>query len=78
MNFVLNDQIMIKNFIIKIYTVDTDHLDSEGVNSKIPELHDTESGKEIIDSLQNINGVSKIEVLDLDNNLLISSSKIIL
>lgn len=69
---------MIKNFIIKIYTIDKEHLDSESINSTIPALHDTEYAKEIIDSLQNINGVSKIEVLNLDNNLLISSSKIIL
>lgn len=67
----------IADYLINIYRLDTEILDLNSIIKNMNIINNLQSPSEIVEYLQEINGVSKIEVLDADGNVLLNSFKII-
>lgn len=76
-NFDLKHTISINNYTIHLYSANEENIDINNVNSIVQTIESTDLASSIVDKLHEINGVSKIEVFDSENKLLINSEKII-
>lgn len=74
-NFILSSTINVNDFIVKIYHIDNDTIDVSVVNDVLSDTSSLDYPNKIVEKLQDINGVSKIEVLDSENKLLLNSEK---
>lgn len=78
MNFVLKDTLNINNFIVKLYQNTNEDIDMSIVNSVLIDTLALDFPNKIIERLQDIAGVSKVEIYNSNNELLINSEKITL
>ena len=78
MNFVLKDTLNINNFIVKLYLNTNEDIDMSIVNSVLIDTLVLDFPNKIIERLQDISGVSKVEIYNSNNELLINSEKITL
>lgn len=78
-NFTLISEIILNNYIAKIYRFDTTdaYVDQETVNGLVSNLNSQQYASEIVELLQVLPGVSKIEIYDKSNGLLISSGVLV-
>lgn len=75
-DFILNRTLNVNEFIVKIYSINNEIIDNDYIDQNIETLNTLKMPNNIVEFLEPINGVSKIEIYDIDNNLLINSSKI--
>jgi hypothetical protein len=78
MNFVLKDTLTINNFIVKLYHKTNEDIDMSIVNSALVDTVALDFPNKIIERLENIAGVSKVEIYNSNSELLINSEKITL
>lgn len=74
-NFILQSTININNFNIQIYSLENELIDVNQFNFSLYDMASLDYPNKIVEKLQDINGVSKIEVFDESNNLLLVSEK---
>jgi len=77
-SFILAYELTINNYLIKLYGLDHISVDIAHINDNLLIINTLDTPKKLVEYLQEINGVSKIEILDQDNNLILNSSQIIL
>jgi hypothetical protein len=77
-SFTLRHTLTLNQLIIKLYSISDEPIDIDYINSNSSEINSLEIPSNIIEYLELVNGVSKIEIYDASNNLLVSSSKLIL
>lgn len=79
-NFDLIQEISLDNYNIKLYKFisDTTEISIDFISSLQSELNTKIYTKDIIQLLQNQNGITKIEIFDKNNNLITSSSLLII
>lgn len=77
--FVLISEIVLNNYIAKIYRFDTttNYVDQNILDSLPPILNEKIYPSDIVEDLQVLPGVSKTEVYDKSNNVLINSSRLV-
>jgi hypothetical protein len=78
MNFVLKDTLNVNNFTVKLYHNINEDIDMSIVNSVLTDTLVLDFPNKIIERLQDIAGVSKVEIYNSNNELLINSEKITL
>jgi hypothetical protein len=76
-SFTLRHTLTLNQLIIKLYSISDELIDIDYINSNSSEINSLEIPSNIIEYLELVNGVSKIEIYDASNNLLVSSSKLI-
>jgi hypothetical protein len=74
-NFILQSTININNFNVKIYHTENETIDTAALSFSLSDIMSLDYPNKIIEKLQDINGVSKIEVFDEQNNLLLVNEK---
>jgi hypothetical protein len=74
-NFILQSTININNFNVKIYHIENETIDTNALNFSLSDIMLLDYPNKIIEKLQDINGVSKIEVYDEENHLLLVNEK---
>lgn len=74
-NFILFHTVNLSNFIVNIYSLgsSTYVVDADTINGLTDILNTKQYPREIVETLESLNGIAKIEVLDYDNNLLLNS-----
>jgi hypothetical protein len=78
MNFVLKDTLNINNFLVKLYHATDNDIDMSIVNTALSDTASLDFPSKIIEKLQDVAGVSKIEIYNSNNDLLVNSEKITL
>ena len=78
MNFVLKDTLNINNFTVKLYHSTNEDIDMSIVNTTLTDTLVLDFPNKIIEKLQDIAGVSKVEIYNSNSELLINSEKITL
>jgi hypothetical protein len=78
MNFVLKDTLNINNFTVKLYHDTNEDIAMSIVNSVLIDTLVLDFPNKIIERLQDIAGVSKVEIYNSSGELLINSEKITL
>lgn len=78
MNFILKDTLNINSFIVKLYHNTNENIDMSIINSALSDTTILNFPSNIIEKLQDIDGVSKVEIYNNNNELLINSEKITL
>lgn len=78
MNFLLKDTLNINNFIVKLYHYTNEDIDMSIVNGVLTDTLVLDFPNKIIERLQDIAGVSKVEIYNSSGELLINSEKITL
>jgi hypothetical protein len=78
MNFVFKDTLNINNFTVKLYHNINEDIDMSIVNSVLTDTLVLDFPNKIIERLQDIAGVSKVEIYNSNNELLINSEKVTL
>lgn len=76
-NFILQSNISINNFNVKIYSVENEIIDTDRLNLSLSDIVELDYPSKIVEKLQDINGVSKIEIYNENNELLLNSEKFI-
>ena len=78
--FDLAHEIILDNYNIKVYKLKSSPIEVSliNLNSLQSELNSKTYTKDIIQLLQNQNGITKIEIFDKNNNLITSSSLLII
>lgn len=74
-NFVLHSTININNFVVKLYNTDNETIDDVLVSNALSDMHTLDYPNKIVEKLQDLYGVSKIEIFDEQNKLLVNSEK---
>lgn len=74
-NFILHSTINVNNFTVKIYNIENETIDNSVISSALSDTNSLDYPNKIVEKLQDINGVSKIEIFDEQNNLLVNSEK---
>jgi hypothetical protein len=77
-NFTLRQILILNELTIKLYSINDEPIDVDYINSNSSEINRLKIPSNIIEYLELVNGVSKIEIYDASNDLLVSSSKLIL
>lgn len=77
-NLILKNVLNINNFIVKLYHLENEDIDMTAVNELLGDTNLLDFPNKIVEKLQDLSGVSRIEIYDINNNLLINSEKIIL
>lgn len=75
-NFVLAYTVNLNNYIVKIYHFDDNnpYVDEATVNSLIDQLNACVYPRDILDIIVALQGVTKIEIFDLSNNLVLKNN----
>lgn len=76
-NFILHSTININNFIVKLYNIDNETIDDVLVTDSLNDVETLDYPNKIVEKLQDLYGVSKIEIFDTDEKLLVNSEKFI-
>jgi len=76
-NFILKDTLIVNNYTVKLYHIENEDIIMESITGALVDLDPTALPNKIIERVEPISGVSKIEIYDSDNELLINSEKII-
>jgi hypothetical protein len=78
-HFTLISEIVLNNYIAKIYRFDTttSYVDQSTIDAATPNLNAQQYPSEIVELLQVLSGVSKIEIYNKSNGLLISSGVLV-
>lgn len=76
MFFELITQINLDRFIVKLYKLNTESsvVDLTTINSLTSNLNNQEYPKDILSIVESLQGITKVEIFDLNNQLLIDSS----
>lgn len=77
-NLILKDSLTINNFIVKLYYLENEDIDLNAINQALGDTSLLDFPNKIVDKLQDTSGVSKIEIYNANNDLLINSEKLIL
>lgn len=77
-NFTLRQTLTINELTINLYSINNETIDIDYINNNSSEINRLQIPSDIIEYLELVNGVSKIEIYDINNNLLVNSSKLIL
>lgn len=77
-NFILKTNLTINNYTIKLYHIENEDIDLSILADSISSISESDLPNIIIEKLENFNGVSKIEIYNTNNELLVSNEKIIL
>lgn len=75
-SFILSYTLNINNYDVKLYTIDSDVIDIDYINNNLATINNLTIPSQMVEYLQEINGVSKIEIYD-NNTLVLNSSKIL-
>lgn len=75
-HFNLAYNIALDNFIIKLYHFDgeTDYVEQSAIDSMISQLNSCSTAREILTAVEQLIGITKIEIFDLEYNLLIDQA----
>lgn len=76
-NFVLHSTRTVNSFTVKIYHIDNETVENSAIDNALADASTLNYPSDIVEKLQYINGVSKIEVYDENNTLLLNSEKFI-
>lgn len=74
-NFNLHATINVNSFIVKLYNIENESIDDVLVSSALSETSTLNYPNKIVEKLQGLYGVSKIEIFDEQNKLLVNSEK---
>ena len=74
-NFILHSTLTINNFTVKIYNIENETIDDALVSSVLSDTNSLDYPNKIVEKLQDLYGVSKIEIFDEQNKLLVNSEK---
>ena len=77
-NFTLQQTLTLYDYTVEIYSLDNESIDQYAVSVLVSGLNDTSMPNDIVNILTNVSGVSKIRILDQDNNLILNSEKYLL
>ncbi len=77
-NLILKDSLTINNFIVKLYYLENEDIDLNFINQALGDTSLLDFPNKIVEKLQDTSGVSKIEIYNSNNELLINSEKITL
>lgn len=77
--FVLISTLQLDKYKINLYRLNSEnnYVSNEAINSLYNQLNNLELASEIVEVLQSLTGIVKIEIYDLSNDLLIDSSIIL-
>lgn len=75
--FTLQQTLNIYNYIVKLYNINNEIIDIETVNTAVMTLNENSMPNNIVETLEQVSGVSKIQILDPDNTLILNSEKLI-
>ena len=76
-NFILHSSRQVNSFTVKIYHIDNETVEASNIDSALADVSTLNYPSDIVEKLQDINGVSKIEVYDENNTLVLNSEKFI-
>ena len=74
-NHTLRESINLNKFLVNVYSDSDENIDIGQLNTMINVLQQQEHAKDIIDLMQNINGVSKLEII-YENRVILVNEKI--
>jgi hypothetical protein len=77
-NLILKDSLVINNFIVKFYCLENEDIDMIAVNELLGDTSLLDFPSKIVEKIQDLAGVSKIEIYNTNNELLVNSEKLIL
>lgn len=77
-NFILKDTLLVNNYTVKLYHIENEDIIMESITGALINLDSGALPNKIIERVELISGVSKIEIYDSNNELLINSEKIII
>jgi hypothetical protein len=77
-NLILKDSLAINDFIVKLYYLENEDIDIIAVNELLGDTASLDFPSKIVEKIQDLTGVSKIEIYNTNNELLVNSEKLIL
>lgn len=76
-NFNLQQTLQVYSYNVEVYSLENETLNLTLVSQAVASLTESSMPNHIVEVLEVISGVSKIRVLDLNNNLILNSEKYI-
>jgi ribosomal protein S24E len=74
-NFILHQTLNINTFTVKIYHIENENINSTDITNALSDTESLEYPSQIVEKLQDLYGVSKIEIFNEQNELLVNSEK---